>query len=75
MHGVPDVFLALLTRSKISDQLIQPARGILSCTEKTWDNNYCFTTDPLCHFATKIDRDSIKKNTGKPFQEQNSHEL
>ena len=74
MHGVPDVFLALLTRSKISDQLIQPARGILSCTEKTWDNNYCFTTDPLGHFATKIDRDSIK-NTGKPFQEQNSHEL
>ena len=29
MHGVPGVFLALLTRSKISDQLIQPARGIL----------------------------------------------
>ena len=78
VHGVPGVFLALLTRSKISDQLIQPARGILfyhvqKSTEKTLDNNYCFTTSPLGHFATKIDRHSIK-NTGKPFQEQNSHE-
>ena len=77
MHGVPGVFLALLTRSKISDQLIQPARGILSCTKKYRKNSgqqlFCFTTSPLGHFATKIDRHSIK-NTGKPFQEQNSHE-
>ena len=39
VHGVPDVFLALLTRSKISDQLIQPARGILSCTKKYRKNS------------------------------------
>ena len=39
VHGVPGVFLALLTRSKISDQLIHPARGILSCTKKCRKNS------------------------------------
>ena len=76
MHGVPDVFLATMTRSKISDQLTFSRHVTFyrdgDKSTKSLDTNYCFTTNSVRSLCDQ-NRSRFEKIQENHCQEQNSH--